>query len=71
MVSFLCSPSCQEPDTEFEGEEDFVFLKQRATDVAVDAASKVIIEVVNALLQVGGLGAVSNRLKVEVDEPHQ
>lgn len=42
-------PAAQNADGEDECKEQFVLLKQRATNVAVNTAGKVVVEVLDAL----------------------
>ena len=42
----------ENPHTDEEGEEQFVLLKQRATDIAVQTEGEVLVDVDNALLKV-------------------
>ena len=42
----------QDSDTKEEGEEKFVFLKERSTDVAIETEREVLIDVQYALLKI-------------------
>ena len=57
MTSPLCSP--EDVGTEDEGEDQFVFLKQRATHVTVEAVREVVRQEPDALLK--RLGLVARR----------
>ena len=74
MLSLITSsshdpPALEDANTEHKGKEQLVFLEERAADIVVDALGEVVVEVLNALLQVTGLLAVGDGLEVEVDEP--
>jgi len=45
------SPAFKNADTENEGKEKFVLLEERSTNVAVDAASEVLVENLTAFRQ--------------------
>lgn len=49
-------------NTQEEGEEQLVFLEQRAADVLVDAVGEVFVQVVDPLLQFLGGGTVYDGL---------
>ena len=55
--------SFENADTQDEGEEEFVLLKQWATHVSVDTVGEVIIQVEDSLLQVIRRSTVCNGLK--------
>jgi hypothetical protein len=63
------SLSLEQLYAEYEREEQFVLFEQRATHVAVNGVGKVIVERLDASVELSELLAVHNRAVVEIDEP--
>ena len=57
--------SVEYTDAEKKGEEQFVFLKERPTDISVDTAREVTVEMFNPRLQYVRLLTVLYRLKIK------
>ncbi len=56
-------------DAENKGEDELVLFKNRATDVPVNGAREVVVEVLDSKGQVLRGSAVGNGGEVEIDEP--
>ena len=55
-------PSFEDANSEDEGENELILLKQGATHIAVDGVGEVVVQCVDPLLQLLGVLTVSNGL---------